>query len=69
MTTTIALDDELMAQAGLLTGLHENGALVRAALQALIEREEGRRASRQGCCSASRLPRHQEANLGIEDFG
>ena len=35
--TMIALDDDLMSKAGLLTGLHENSALVREALKALID--------------------------------
>ena len=39
----IALDDELMSQAGRLTGLHENSVLVREALKALIDRENARR--------------------------
>jgi Arc/MetJ family transcription regulator len=38
MRTTIALDDELIARAGELTGLTEKSA-IRAALTALIERE------------------------------
>ena len=43
MRTTIALDDELVAQAQEYTGLKEKSALVRAALKALIEREAARR--------------------------
>jgi len=42
VTTMIALDDELVSKAGLLTGLHDS-ALVREALKALIERESARR--------------------------
>ena len=48
MRTTIALDDELVAQAEKLTGLSEKAPLVRAALQALIERESSRRMARLG---------------------
>ncbi len=43
MRTTIALDDELLAKAQALTGLSEKAALVREALQALIQREGAKR--------------------------
>lgn len=43
MRTTISLDDQLVARAQELTGLTEKSALVREALQALIERESARR--------------------------
>ena len=43
MRTTLALDDDLVAEAQRLTGTMEKSALVRAALHALIERESGRR--------------------------
>ena len=43
MRTTMALDDELIAQAQGLTGLKEKSVLVREALKALIERESARR--------------------------
>lgn len=48
MRTTVTLDDELLAEAGSLTGLKERGALIRAALVALIERESARRLARLG---------------------
>ena len=48
MRTTIALDDELVAEAQRLTGTTEKSALVRQALRALIERESARRLSRLG---------------------
>ena len=48
MRTTITLDDELLARAGQLTGLHEKSALIREALKALIEREAARRLARLG---------------------
>ena len=48
MRTTLALDDELLARAQHLTGLHERTALVREALQALIQRESARRLARLG---------------------
>ncbi len=48
MRTTIALDDELLAEAEAFTGLKEKTALVREALKALIERESARRLARLG---------------------
>lgn len=48
MRTTVALDDDLIAQAQDLTGLREKSALIRAALTALIERESARRLARLG---------------------
>lgn len=43
MRTTLALDDDLVAEAQRLTGTTEKTALVRQALRALIERESARR--------------------------
>jgi Arc/MetJ family transcription regulator len=43
MRTTLALDDVLLQQAFLFTGLKEKSALVREALNALIERESAKR--------------------------
>jgi Arc/MetJ family transcription regulator len=48
MRTTIALDDELVSRAQELSGKKEKSALVREALQALIERESARRLARLG---------------------
>ena len=48
MRTTLALDDDLIAQAQELTGLREKSTLIRAALTALIERESARRLARLG---------------------
>ena len=48
MRTTLALDDDLIAQAQDLTGLREKSALIRAALTALIERDSARRLARLG---------------------
>lgn len=48
MRTTLALDDELLAEAQRLTGTTEKTALVRQALTALIERESARRLVRLG---------------------
>lgn len=48
MRTTLALDDDLVAEAQRLTGTSERTALIRQALQALIERESARRLARLG---------------------
>ena len=48
MRTTLALDDDLIAEAEALTGLGEKTVLVREALKALIERESARRLARLG---------------------
>lgn len=48
MRTTIALDDDLVAEAQGFTGLMEKSSLVREALKALIEREAARRLARLG---------------------
>lgn len=48
MRTTLALDDELLAEAQAFTGLREKTALIREALKALIERESARRLARLG---------------------
>lgn len=48
MRTTLALDDDLLAEAQRLTGTKEKSALVRAALRALIERESARRLAALG---------------------
>lgn len=43
MRTTLALDDDLLAQAQSLTGVSEKTVLIREALRALIQRESARR--------------------------
>ena len=48
MRTTLALDDDLLAEAQRLTGTYEKTALVRQALTALIERKNARRLARLG---------------------
>ncbi len=48
MRTTLALDDDLLAEAQRLTGTREKTALVREALGALVERESARRLARLG---------------------
>ena len=48
MRTTIALDDDLLRQAQEFTGIEERTALIREALNALIERESARRLAALG---------------------
>ena len=43
MRTTLAIDDDLLADAQALTGVKEKSALVREGLKALIQRESARR--------------------------
>lgn len=61
MRTTLALDDDLLAQAQQYTGLVEKTALIREALRALIERESAKRLARLGGSSpkASAAPRRR----------
>ena len=48
MRTTLALDDELLADAQFYTGIREKSALIREALKALVERETARLLARLG---------------------
>ena len=48
MRTTVTIDDELLAKAAELTGVTENGALLRQGLQALIRIESARRLAALG---------------------
>jgi Arc/MetJ family transcription regulator len=48
MHTTLNIDDDLLAEAQRLTGMGEDGALVREGLRALIERESARRLAKLG---------------------
>ncbi len=57
MRTTVTLDDDLLERAARLSGVEERGALLRAALEALIELESARRLARLG-----------GAEPGIEDI-
>ena len=65
MRTTLALDDDLVREAQRLTGTTEKSALVRQALQALIERESARRlAALGGTMPALRnIPRRQAVKV------
>ncbi len=48
MRTTVTPDDELLAKAAELTGVHERLALIREGLQALIRIESARRLAALG---------------------
>ncbi len=48
MRTTLNIDDQLLEDAQRLTGITERTALVREALNALVERESARRLARLG---------------------
>ena len=48
MRTTLELDDDLIAEAQVLTNVREKSTLVREALKALIERESARRLASLG---------------------
>jgi Arc/MetJ family transcription regulator len=48
MRTTLALDDELLAEAQAYTGIREKSAVVNEALKALVQREAARRLARLG---------------------
>ena len=48
MRTTVNLDDALISQAQALSGVQERSALLREALNALIQRESARRLARLG---------------------
>ena len=56
MRTTINIDDELLAQAHLMSGLTERTQLLREALLALIQRESARRLARLGGSQAQLKP-------------
>ena len=42
MRTTVSIDDKVIEEARELSGISENAALIREALQALIQRESAR---------------------------
>ncbi len=48
MRTTVTLDESLLSQAQLLSGVQERSALLKEALSALIQRESARRLARLG---------------------
>jgi len=56
MSTTLAIDAELLAEAQRLTRLTEKSDVIREALRALIERESARRLARLGGSEPDLLP-------------
>jgi len=64
MRTTINLDDELLAQAQLVSGLTERTQLLREALLALVQRESARRLAKLGGTQAQLqpIPRRQSGS-------
>lgn len=48
MRTTLNLDDRLLDEAKLITGMKDRTALIHTGLKALIERESARRLARLG---------------------
>jgi Arc/MetJ family transcription regulator len=56
MRTTINLDDELLAQAQLVSGVTERTQLLREALLALVQRESARRLAKLGGTQAQLQP-------------
>lgn len=48
MRTTVTLDEALISRAQLLSGVKERSALLREALDALIQRESARRLAKLG---------------------
>jgi Arc/MetJ family transcription regulator len=63
MRTTVTLDESLLNQAQLLSGVQERSALLREALNALIQRESARRLARLGGSEPQleAIPRRREA--------
>ncbi len=64
MRTTVTIDDELLAKAAELTGVHESVALLRQGLQTLIRVESARRLAALGGsdAEATAAPRRRGAS-------
>ncbi|PCJ43664.1 MAG: DUF2191 domain-containing protein [SAR86 cluster bacterium] len=56
MRRTIDIDDQLLAEATWITGISEKTTLIRAGLQALIERESARRLALLGASEVQLKP-------------
>ncbi|MGN6780562.1 MAG: type II toxin-antitoxin system VapB family antitoxin [Marmoricola sp.] len=63
MRTTVTLDDALLDEAAALTGIRERSALLRAGLEALVQREAARRLAALGGSDpeAQATPRRRSA--------
>ncbi len=66
MRTTLAMDDAQVRRARELTSIKETSALVREALEALIQREAARRLARLGGTmpELADIPRRRSAETG-----
>ena len=66
MRTTVTIDDDLLAEAAELTGIHENATLLRHGLQTLIRVESARRLAALGGtdATASSAPRRRGPSAG-----
>lgn len=64
MRTTVNLDDSLLTKAQALCGLQERSALLREALNALIQRESARRLAKLGGSEPQLqdIPRQRESD-------
>lgn len=62
MRTTVNLDDALLEHAQALTGVQERTALLREALNALIQRESARRLARLGGSQPDLSPVSRRSN-------
>ena len=69
MRITLALDDELLANAQPLTGMTEKSALVQEALRALIQRESARRLALLGGSEPrlTDIPRRSQAKAVLQE--
>lgn len=56
MRTTVNIDDQLLADAQLITGVAEKATLVREGLKALVERESARRLALLGASEPELKP-------------
>ncbi len=61
MRTTVTLNDELLSQARMFTGIQETSVLIEQALKGFVEREAARRLARLGGTSPAlkAAPRRQ----------
>jgi Arc/MetJ family transcription regulator len=60
--TTVNIDDDLLDTAREMTGIRENAALIRHAVEQLVEREAARRLARLGGTAPDlRIPPRQRA--------